>query len=84
MNTDDLNRSTTEKCESEVTPGGLSKREQAADRVPFFLRAWWLREFKQETNWKVSTHKFITGPLWSSHSDPLCDQGNLDFGNEAV
>lgn len=54
-------------------------RLKSADRVPFLLRAWWLRDHReyQDVNWPAETG--ITSPLWSLHSDPLCDMGNLDY-----
>lgn len=59
-----------------------SSRSQAADRVPFILRAWWLREFKEYADLSWHKEQGVTGPLWSIYSDPLCDMGSLDYSYE--
>ncbi|GEM_PF-2677041 len=59
--------------------GGLARRLAAADRVPFVLRAWWLREFAEYADCQWLIDQSITGPLWSSYTDPLCDMGSLDY-----
>jgi hypothetical protein len=56
------------------------RRAEVANTVPFILRAWWLRD-------RAFTHNLNFGggvgaktlPMWSSHSDPLCDAANVDI-----
>ena len=60
--------------------GALPSRLETAEQVPFVLRAWWLREFKEYRDIGWCGEPSITGPLWSNYSDPLCDMGSLDYG----
>lgn len=53
-------------------------RQRQADDLPFFLRAWWLRNFLEAEGLVWSQDLGITSPLWSLYSDPLCDVGSVD------
>jgi hypothetical protein len=59
-------------------------REQVAHLVPFVLRAWWLRNYKEYEGIEWHTDIPITGPFWSMYSDPFCDQGNSDYADELL
>lgn len=74
----------TDEKTSPVTDDCLSRREQAAHGIPFVLRAWWLREFSEYDDLPKSTNMPVTGALWSLHSDPLCDQGSIDYGDDTL
>ncbi len=63
-----------------ASTGNMPSQLSTASYVPFALRAWWLREFKEYSDLDWCGEAQITGPLWSSYSDPLCDSGSLDFG----
>ncbi len=54
------------------------RRAAVADQLPFFLRAWWLRDRMQNANVVFGEHNNATVPLWSLHSDPVCDSSNID------
>jgi hypothetical protein len=73
---------------SEVPSGAqddaVSAREAIADRLPFVLRAWWLRNYKEYESVEWYTDPTVTGSLWSLYSDPLCDQGNMDYADELL
>lgn len=57
------------------------RRAELADLVPFFLRAWWLRDRAGFENLEFGLAGESTHPLWSLHSDPICDAANVDtFG----
>jgi hypothetical protein len=62
--------------------GIQARRLRLADRIPFVLRAWWLRDFKEYSDLRWHTDSSVTAPLWSSYSDPLCDTGSLDYAYE--
>ena len=53
------------------------KRFTDSFRIPFLIRAWWLREFDEskEFPWYQDT---VAPALWSSYSDPMCDLGAID------
>jgi len=53
-------------------------RQEEADELPFFLRAWWLRNFIENEGLVWTKESGVTSPLWSLHSDPLCDVGTVD------
>lgn len=57
----------------------VSFRQSCADRLPFFLRAWWLREFEESCDLTWPEPGQVTGAVWSRHSDPLCDAAGVDF-----
>lgn len=46
---------------------------QAADHLPFFLRAWWLRHTSEYFDVSWGEPDNISAPLWSKYSDPICD-----------
>ncbi len=56
----------------------FSTREEKAEELPFFLRAWWLRNFVETEGLVWSPDSGVTSPLWSLYSDPLCDVGSVD------
>ena len=64
-----------------VCPSGQdslhSKRLEDGKRVPFLIRAWWLREFEEsrDLDWYYDC---VQPTLWSTYSDPLCDVGGVD------
>jgi hypothetical protein len=53
-------------------------RAAVANTVPFFLRAWWLRDREQNAQLNFGQGTGFTLPLWSLHSDPTCDAANVD------
>jgi len=54
------------------------ERANTANLLPFFLRAWWLRDRSDYASLNFGDCLLTTGPLWCIHSDPLCDAGNID------
>lgn len=46
---------------------------QLANLVPFFLRAWWLRQTSEYADIMWGEPDNICAPLWSKYSDPICD-----------
>jgi hypothetical protein len=66
------------KCDAEAQ-APVTSRQSQADRLPFFLRAWWLRDFEldEELVWPESSH--VTGAVWSTQSDPLSDVAGIDY-----
>jgi hypothetical protein len=56
-----------------------SERLKTADQLPFIVRSWWLREHKGFEDFSWSSVGYLTGPLWSAYTDPLCDLGGLDY-----
>lgn len=58
-------------------------RQEIARQLPFLLRAWWLRESKEFQNSAWQEDPYITGPVWSSYSDPMCDMAGLDYAYDA-
>lgn len=54
-------------------------RAQVADDLPFFMRAWWLRDRICCQELVFGEQSSSTRPLWSAHSDPLCDTSNMDI-----
>jgi len=59
----------------------MSAHECAARRLPFFLNAWWLRDFKQSSGLVWPVAGLATGAFWSTHCDPLCDASH-DFPDD--
>lgn len=57
------------------------ERSEVAHTLPFFLRAWWLRDRDINADVVIVYNNVSSLPLWSSHSDPFCDATTLDvFG----
>lgn len=59
---------------------GLAGRDSpasVADRLPFFLRAWWLRE-DAGSGFASMPSGLYTMPVGSPYSDPLCDVACAD------
>lgn len=55
------------------------ERRELANKVPFFLRLWWLREdFANEHLIRLGNQAFTT-PVGTPYSDPLCDAGSADL-----
>ena len=50
----------------------------SAELVPFFLRAWWLRDYQESGDIVFGAFPSGTVPLWCLHSDPQCDAANID------
>lgn len=48
-------------------------KSQTAHLVPFFLRAWWLRNTSEYADLSFGEPDNISAPLWSKYSDPICD-----------
>jgi len=65
-----------------TTRSSVTRRSEIADFVPFFLRAWWLRDRVENSLISFGAFPSATLPLWSLHSDPVCDAANLDSGNQ--
>jgi hypothetical protein len=53
-------------------------RATVAGALPFFLRAWWLRDRLENASLVFGDDDGLTLPLWSLHSDPICDAANSD------
>jgi hypothetical protein len=53
-------------------------RREIAGSLPFFMRAWWLRDRVENEDIVFGDGDGETMPLWSSHSDPMCDASNVD------
>ncbi len=62
---------------AKVISSAQSAHQRLGNQVPFFLRAWWLRHFN-DFDEVEDYDPSITGPVWNSFADPLCDMGNLD------
>jgi hypothetical protein len=56
-----------------------SQREKTAAILPFLIRAWWLRDFEESRDITWPTAGFLTGAIWSQHSDPLVDAAGMDY-----
>lgn len=50
-----------------------------AHEVPFFLRAWWVKDYERPEEIRWQAPDWLTLPLFSLQSDPFCDAGNLDL-----
>jgi hypothetical protein len=53
-------------------------RGELGHTVPFFLRSWWLRDRLEYSDLEFGDGSAATHPLWSLHSDPICDAANID------
>jgi hypothetical protein len=63
-----------------AAPMRPTPRKESADRVPFILRSWWLRDFADEYDQQFFEDPgLLSLPLWSLHSDPKCDTSCVDF-----
>lgn len=57
------------------------RRAEYGRFVPFFLRNWWLRDRMGFEDIEFGAGSAGTHPLYSLHSDPICDAANVDtFG----
>jgi len=56
----------------------VNSRAALANRLPFFLRAWWLRDREENADLYFAEGVFSTMPIWCVHTDPFCDAGNSD------
>lgn len=56
-----------------------NSRKALADRLPFFLRLWWLRDQPGSKHFSGFTNQMITFPIGSQYSDPICDAGSADM-----
>ena len=56
----------------------VQSRAVLAGQVPFFLRVWLLRDRVENEHLVFGEHSLATLPLFSMHSDPLCDSANMD------
>jgi hypothetical protein len=56
----------------------LKVREKVADILPFFLRAWWLRDRSENDDINFGHSSSATLPLFALYSDPICDAANID------
>jgi hypothetical protein len=54
-------------------------RSLTADQVPFFLKAWWLKDQKSQADLVWPDQNWLTLPLFSLQTDPGCDAGGIDF-----
>lgn len=62
------------------TPKQQVSPKELADRVPFILRAWWLKDYdREERHQFFEDASLLTLPLWSLHSDPKCDAASVDI-----
>jgi hypothetical protein len=63
-----------------MTPGTLQWRRHLAQNAPFFLRAWLMTYHEDTSELFGQIPGAFTFPVWSSHTDPMCDAGNSDIG----
>jgi hypothetical protein len=59
-------------------PAASPSRAEAARRLPFFLRRWWLRDHVGGEAFPKFGGDLHTLPLGSQYSDPFCDAGSAD------
>lgn len=59
-------------------PENTESRLQTVESVPFFLRSWWLRDYQVEADMIWQQPNWLTLPVFSTYSDPVCDAGNVD------
>jgi hypothetical protein len=57
----------------------LSERARIAEQLPFFLRAWWMKEHQESADLDFQQDSIVTCPLSSLYSDPFCDAGCIDY-----
>jgi hypothetical protein len=71
----------TDRQADAVSPA-LANRKDIAYRVPFFLRAWFLKDFPEykDFSWLKDDQPVA---LWSNYSDPICDLGDIDVFDES-
>jgi hypothetical protein len=55
-----------------------SARKELAVRVPFFLRAWCLREYSRCNDFTFDGMPVLTCPVGPQYTDPFCDPGSAD------
>jgi hypothetical protein len=58
---------------------GSTSRTELAERLPFFLRRWWLRDHVGGGAFPSFGSELHTLPLGSQYSDPFCDVGSSDL-----
>lgn len=64
---------------SDETDSGKTTRQRIADLLPFFLRAWYLRNYEQgDPLTQAEGFRFTTSSV-NHYSDPLCDITSSDF-----
>jgi hypothetical protein len=56
----------------------LKIRAEIADLLPFFLRAWWLRDRIENEDINFGQQSTSSLPLFALYSDPMCDAANVD------
>jgi hypothetical protein len=56
----------------------LPERAKSANLVPFFMRAWWLKDFVESEAISFGEHSTRTSLMFSTHTDPMCDASNTD------
>jgi len=61
------------------TPLNANERRAVADKIPFFLRLWWLREDSGNEHFITLGNQMFTTPVGTPYSDPLCDAGSADL-----
>jgi hypothetical protein len=54
------------------------RRQGEADKIPFFLRSWWLRDTIENDDLSFAESSNGTQPIACIHSDPFCDASNFD------
>jgi hypothetical protein len=81
QNSNDIVNNSNTGCASTNLPQAEApnSRQEIARHLPFLVRAWWLREYKEFENSHWQEDPYITGPLWSAYSDPMCDMAGLDY-----
>jgi len=64
------------------TAPAAEKRDVAGEKLPFILRAWWMRHYQESEDLMFDFQMPLgqTRPPYCMFSDPLCDSGNMDFG----
>ncbi len=61
-----------------LTPTQL--RKEQAEKIPFVLRAWWMRDFAEEFDQMFFEDAgLLSLPIWSLHTDPKCDTSSIDI-----
>jgi hypothetical protein len=72
------NRKSKRRESLDISRVDCVRRVEGADALPFFLRAWWLRDRKHNDDLMYGAGNTATLPIWNAHSDPLCDSANVD------
>ena len=65
--------------EEDVQADDLAERELEANELPFFLRAWWMKDYAESADLQFQQDQTVTFPLGALHSDPFCDAGCIDY-----